>query len=257
MTRQRLWLTWLAIAVAVAIAACGAPALTANSPPAATAPLPAATAPLLSTPAPSPLPNTGGGGFAPQPAIVEERFIEIEWPSAIRLGDSDFIRLSLVPGPEGSLKPTAEAEGHETEGEPIAIPNLYDTHNVLAVAELSGVGFEIDRAGEIGQPLLPGESAQWTWTIHPKSAGEQVLTLTLKLRFVPKSGGETLERAVWAKLLNVEGRTVLGLSGRAADLLGVLGTISGGLLGFPFADKVYEWLWRRIFPKRRGALSKT
>lgn len=235
-----MWLVGLALALSVV--ACGAAA----APPRLAAPAP--TAGIAPTEAGQP--STGGRGEA-APAITEARFVEIEWPASIRVGDSDFIRLALVPGPEGTLMPTAEVAGHQTGGEPIKIPNLYDTHNVLALAELSGVGFGIDRPGEIGQPLLPGERVQWQWTIAPKTAGSQVVTLTLKLRFVPKAGGETVERSVWARLLTLESRAVLGLSGRAADLLGVAGTVSGSLLGFPFADRLYGRLLRRIFPRRK------
>ena len=186
----------------------------------------------------------------PAPAITEERFVEIEWPEAIRVGDSDFVALALVPGEAGQVMPTAETAGHLTEGEPIEIPNLYDTHNVLAVAELSGVGFKIDRPGEVAQPLLPGEPVEWQWTIAPESAGRQVATLGLKLRFVPKAGGDTSERSVWAQRLFIEGRTVFGLSGRAADVLGVAGAVSGGVLSFPFADKFYSYLWRRLVRRK-------
>ncbi|MBI3360998.1 MAG: hypothetical protein HY023_07795 [Chloroflexi bacterium] len=243
---------WL-IAVAVVLSACGS-AATPLQPLAPSATQAPAATQLSFTPAPTQESIPTPLAFATAaPAITEERFVEIEWPPAIRVGDSDFIRLSLVPDAEGSLTPTAETAGHQTQGEPITIPNLYDTHNVLAVAELSGVGFEIDRPGEISQTLLPAERVQWQWIIAPKTAGSHTLTLALKLQFVPKAGGPTSERSVWARLLKVEGRTVLGLSGRMADLLGVVGTISGGLLGFPFADRVYAWLWRRLFPKRMTA----
>jgi hypothetical protein len=182
---------------------------------------------------------------------LETRYVEVEWPVNIRVGDSDFIRLALAPDEGGYLTPTASAAGRETGGEPIEIPDLYATHNVLAVAELSAVGLEMDRAGEVSQPLLPGERAEWQWTIAPKTAGVHIATLNLHLRFVPKAGGAESRRAVWARPLTIEGRTVFGLSGRAADLLGVAGTVSGGLLGFPFADRVYGWLWRRVTKRRK------
>lgn len=248
-----MWLPGLVLALSVV--ACGAPATPPDAGASAATRAPAISASPTAaapTPAPSPTqPPTPGGGDEAAPAITEARFVDIEWPAAIRVGDSDFIRLALVPGPGGALTPTAEVARHQTGGEPIKIPNLYDTHNVLAAAELSGVGFEIDRPGEISQTLVPGGRIQWQWRIAPKTAGSQVVTLTLKLRFVPKSGGETVARSVWARRLTVESRTVLGLSGRATDLLGMVGAVSGGLLGFPFADRLYGWVWRRIFPRRK------
>ncbi len=245
--RPRLSLVWLLLwwaGLLLAQAACAAAA----TPPDSGA-FEATEAPAVShspTEGAAPTQGPAATGPPPAPAIPEERFIEIEWPAAIRVGDSDFVSLALVPGEAGQLTPTAQVAGHQTQGEPIEIPNLYDTHNVLAIAELSGVGFRIDRPGEVAQALLPGEPVQWQWTIAPVSAGKQVATVGLKLRFVPKAGGEASERAIWARPLSIEGRTVLGLSGGAADVLGVLGTVSGGVLGFPFADKFYAWIWRRL-----------
>jgi hypothetical protein len=238
------WLLLWAAALALAQAACGAGSLpleNGESPAAEPSPHEVTT----DVPQPTAPPAT------PAPAITESRVVEIEWPAAIRMGDSDFIRLALALDEGGALAPTAEVAGHETAGERIDIPNLYETHNVLAVAELSAVGLEIDRPGPVSQTLLPGERAEWVWTIAPRTAGEQVATLTLHLRFVPKAGGETSERAVWARRLAIEGRTVLGLSGRAADVLGVAGSVMGAVLGFPFADKLYSWFWRR-FVKRKA-----
>jgi hypothetical protein len=240
-------------ALALVTLACGsaaAPSETGGAAPTQAEPIPhSPTEEVLATPPGDEEPGEGSEG-EPAPAIFEARFVELEWPAAIRVGDSDFIRLALVPGEDGLLTPTAITEEHVTQGEPIQIPDLYATHNVLAVAELSAVGLEVDRPGEISQPLLPGEPVEWQWTVAPKSAGSQVATLGIHLRFVPKEGGQETQRAVWARPLTIEGRTVFGLSGRAADLLGVAGSVSGGLLGFPFADKVYGWVFRRLFKRK-------
>jgi hypothetical protein len=188
----------------------------------------------------------------PAPAIAEARAVELEWPLSLRVGDSDFIRLSLVARADGYVTPTAEAGDHSTSGTPIEIPNLYDTHTIQAIARLDSVGLEIDHAGDWEQPLLPGAPLRWQWTITPRQSGRQVATLTLHLRFTPKAGGEFLQREIWNRTLTINTNTVLGFSGPLAQVVGGAGTVVGSVLGFPFMDNVLVWLWRRIRGKKKA-----
>jgi hypothetical protein len=224
----------------------------------AAAPLPEPTsAPAEGGVAPSPTPfapATQGPSLqeTPPPAITEARAVELEWPLSVRVGDSDFIRLALVAREDGYVTPTAEADDHATSGSPIAIPDLYDTHFVLAVARLDSVGLAVDRAGDWEQPLLPGESPRWQWTITPRQSGRQVATLTLHLRFTPKAGGDSAQREVWHRTLTINTNTVLGLSGPLAQVVGGTGAVVGSVLGFPFMDKVLGWIWNRLWGRRRA-----
>ena len=242
MSQRGLLATSLVLTLAVSasgMAGCAPPATApggAAGPPAATQfpPLPTASAEIAPGPA-----------ERPAPAITEPRAVELEWPLSVRVGNSDIVRLGLVYQPEGYLTPTAEFEGHETTGAPIEIPNLYDTHSVSAIARLDSVAFEIDRSGDWEQMLLPGESLGWQWTITPRQAGRQVATLSLHLHFVPKAGGETLQRRIWNRTLTIEASTVFGLPGPIAQTLGVFGSVVGTVLGVPFLEKVLAFIWRR------------
>jgi hypothetical protein len=41
---------------------------------------------------------------APTPAVqVEARQVELEWPSSLRLGESDVVRLALIPSSQGYI----------------------------------------------------------------------------------------------------------------------------------------------------------
>ena len=69
-----------------------------------------------------------------QPAIPERRRLTLEFPPQIRAGDSDRVRLTLEVDDLGNLTPTAEFAGNVVKGEVIEIPNLYESHQVIAEA---------------------------------------------------------------------------------------------------------------------------
>ena len=73
--------------------------------------------------------------------LVEGRLVELEWPARLRMGESDVIRLALVPTRAGYVA-RAEFPEHDlqTREVPVPRPNGYELY---AIARLDGVGFEI------------------------------------------------------------------------------------------------------------------
>ncbi len=221
----------------------------ASAPPAEVAPEPTFEALPTFAPAPEAPPT-----LAPRPP--EARAVELDYPLSLRIGDSDVIRLALVVAPDGSyLTPTAESEGHTTTGEPVEIPNLYDTHTLVTIARLDSVGLNVDRPGDWEQPLLPGENVTWRWTISAEEPGRQRANLIIYLRFIPKAGGEMSQKELWARTLTIQATDVFGLPPVVAKGLGVFGSVIGAVLSFPFAEKFYGWLWGKI--RRRPAQART
>jgi hypothetical protein len=70
------------------------------------------------------------------------------------------------------------------------------------------------------------------------------------LRFVPKAGGDPLEREILNRALAIHAVTVLGFSAPAAQWFGGLGAFVGAVMGFPFVDKLLEWAWARLRKKK-------
>src|SRR5574341_1765268 len=104
---------------------------------------------------------------APPPAIPESRRLTLEYPPKIRAGDSDVIRLTLEVDALGNVTPTAEVQGNVITGQTVQIPNLYDTHNVIAEARLDIAGLEVRPSDVISEPLAPGQSATFYWSVRP------------------------------------------------------------------------------------------
>jgi hypothetical protein len=189
----------------------------------------------------------------PQPAIPESRRLTLEFPPVMRTGDSTRIRLQLEVDDRGNITPTAVVEGNVVTGEVVEIPNLYDTHNVIAEARLDMAGMEVQPSGTISEPLSQGQAATFYWSVRPNESGKYQGTAWLHLRFVPKAGGQESRIPVSVQFLEIEARSFLGfLNGNLARGIGALGSVVGSVLGFPFVDDLAKWIWRKI---RGGSLN--
>ena len=193
------------------------------------------------------IPVTGGGGEEPQPAIPESRRLTFEFPPVMRTGDSARIRLQLEVDDRGNIVPTAIVEGNVVTGEVVEIPNLYETHNVIAEANLDIAGMEVQPGGIISEPLLPGQSVVFYWSVRPEAAGNYEGTAWLHLRLVPKAGGEESRIPISVQFVTIEVKSFMGfMSGGAARGVGALGSVIGSVLGFPFVDDLVKWFWGKI-----------
>ncbi len=183
------------------------------------------------------------------PAILESRLLTLEYPEQIRSGDSDVVRLTLETDASGNITPTAEVKGNHVTGQPLQIPNLYDTHDVIAEARLDLAGPEIRPSGAIDEPLLPGQAVTFYWSVRPTDTGTFRGTVWLFLKFVNKTTREESQKAISAQMLQIESTNFFGLSGSAARTTGGIGAIVGAVLGFPFASDIMKWVFTRIMKK--------
>ena len=202
-------------------------------------------APPEATSEPAPLPSPAAG-------IPEARFVVMEWPPAIRADESDNVSLSLVMDEGGNLTATAQVEGNEVRTEPVQIPNVYATHNVVAEAALEMAGVIVDPPDEILEPLQPGEPVIFIWSVKPDGVGTFRGTIWVHLRFIPKNGGPESRRVLTAQRIEIRSVNLLGLGGTPARWLGALGSLVGSFLGL---DNVLQWLWKLVTRRRRARAS--
>lgn len=178
----------------------------------------------------------------PQPALPERRRLTLEFPPQMRAGDSDVVRLTLEVDDLGAITPTTEIGGNIVTGEVIEIENLYETHHVVAEARFDIAGMEISPADLSSQPLAQGQSVTFYWSIRPRETGIYRGTVWLYLRFVDKQSGAESQRAVSAQLVEIEAVNLLGLSGNFARTSGVIGSVVGTVIGFPFFEDILKFL---------------
>jgi hypothetical protein len=203
----------------------------------------AGCAPALPTTIPTPQAATRAPAVettqAPQPTqpaatstpLIEKRVIELEWPARLRLGESDVLRLALVPSEDGY---TARAEFQE---HPLATQDIQLKHpsgyTLYGIARLHGVGFEIAPTGDQRRIIPPGEAVSWRWSLSARQAGQQRLSLELGLRWEPDpaSPGPVGESMAFGRSLDVEVISFMGLTQFQAIGLGLFSLLLGSGLG--------------------------
>lgn len=200
--------------------------------------------------APLPSVNPTSMAVTSQPALPERRFLTLEFPPTIRAGDSDIIRLTLEVDDLGNVTPTAELDGNVVTGEVIEIPNLYETHHVVTEARFDVAGMDVRPAELISAPLAQGQPAVFYWSVRPGEVGVYRGTIWLYLRFVDKSNGEESRKTVSAQIVEIEAVNLLGLSTNVVRATGLVGSLVGTVMGFPFFEDIVKFVFGRW--KRRG-----
>ena len=237
------------IVLSFAILACGA---ISGSPAPAAPEEPASVLPTqLSTTAIAPTQTSPQEPAATAlPAIPEQRRITLEYPSQIRSGDSDVVRLTLEVDDLGNITPTAQFEGNVVTGEVVEIPDLYATHNVVAEAKFDIAGLQVSPPDLISQTLSKGQSLNFYWSIRPTDVGIYRGTIWFYLRFVDKVSGEESRKAVSAQVVEIEAVNVLGLPVKLVRTAGGVGSVIGAVIGFPFFEDIVKLVFRRR--RRKG-----
>lgn len=182
-------------------------------------------------------------------AAAEARVVEVEWPPRLRLGDSDSVRLSLIPS-AGGYTVTTEFPDNQVITQTVAVPRP-GGYELFGLARLEGVGFDLAPAAEQVLPLPPGEPVTWRWTITPRAAGRHRLTLDVRLRWVGPAG--VREAQLYSRALTIQVASFLGLTTGQAMWLGILGLMTGG--GVSVAALTFRLKPRPAGPQPNPALS--
>lgn len=237
----RILAAWMVLSLA--ILACGVDASAPEAPvpeeEPAVAPQPTFTSPE----------ESNGEGEPPSlvPAIPERRRLTLEFPPQIRAGDSDVVRLTLEVDDLGNIVPTAQIEGNVVSGEVVEIPNLYETHHVIAEAKFDIAGVQVSPSEVFSQTLSQGQSVTFYWSVRPQEVGVYRGTIWFYLRFVDNVSGEESQKTVSAQLVEIEAVNILGFPPGIVRTFGGIGSVVGAVVGFPF----FEDIIRFIFGKRK------
>jgi len=157
------------------------------------------------------------------------------------LGDSDVVRMALVPSEEG-YKLTTEFPDHTTTTQdvPVVRPEGYD---LSAVGRLDGVGFLISPSKDQVSSLPLDQPVTWHWSLTPEHPGQQRLIVSLLLRWDPLPGteGGTREAVAYSKGLEMQVKSFFGLSRGQTLNTALVGMALGGSMivlaafyGLPF-----------------------
>lgn len=195
------------------------------------------------SPAPTATPGLPSQDQEGPPTIKEDRQLILEWPQKIRKGDSGLISVILEMDQSGDVTPTVTIEGQESSGEPVQIPDLYDTHQVKTYAQLNIAGMEIRPEKQPQKPLQRGEQVSYHWTVFPEKEGVYQGTVTFQVQFTPREGGQRSEIYLPEQIFQIEVDTILGMSGRTARTIGWFGTLLGTIIsGEDIVNLIQRWV---------------
>jgi hypothetical protein len=116
---------------------------------------------------------------------------------------------------------------------------------VIAEARFDMAGMEVRPAELVSEPLAPGNSVTFRWSVRPQDVGVYRGTIWLYLRFVDKQTGAESQKTVSAQLVEIEAVNFLGLSGQFARTTGIIGSVVGTIIGFPFFEDILKYLFKR------------
>jgi hypothetical protein len=165
--------------------------------------------------------------------------------------ESDLVRLTLEMDDLGNITPTAQIGGHVVTGEVIQIPNLYETHFVTAEARIDMVGMDIQPSGPTYEPMKQGQSVTFFWSVRPPEPGRYRGTVWFHINFVDKVSGEDSRLAVSAQIVEIEAVDFFGFSVNFVRTSGVVGSLLGVIVGFPFFDDFLKFLFNKTKKRRR------
>jgi hypothetical protein len=106
--------------------------------------------------------------------------------------------------------------------------------------------------GDSREPMRPGRSVTFLWTIRPDAIGNYDGTIWLHLVFVPLKSDRANELStdripVATQPITIRVVDFLGLGGMPARVVGGIGTLLGSVLGL---DNIIPWLWKRTRKNR-------
>lgn len=257
-----LFLLFAAFALLAALIACGAPMPAASEEAPSDEPSAApATEPLVDLPTavdnPPATPTLevlvpATGEEEPAPALLEFRRLTLEYPPTIKLGSgSEIILLTLDVDEQGNVTPTARVEGNVVEGEVIEIPNLYETHSVTAEAYYQVAGLIVEPPGSTYRPLRRNERVTFTWSVQAKDVGTYGGTIWLFLNFENRTSGEQDRKEISAQIFDIKVVDFFGFSTNFVKTSGVVGSVLGTVVGFPFFKDIVRYLFERFTRKKR------
>jgi hypothetical protein len=154
--------------------------------------------------------------------LIHPRQIILLFPASMRLGEAFSLRLEFSPDPLANPDPT--------------LADIFDTHTVLAAARLEMAGMRLapQSAGwEVTQPLAPGKSAIFSWTLTPLEGGSTEGIAWLTLQCIPADGGAETERVLSAQRFTIRVYSLLGLPVGFLRAIGITG-LGAALLAWLF-----------------------
>ncbi len=135
---------------------------------------------------------------------------EITWPISVVKDQSFDLEVLIIPTPSLTAGATASPTQRQVLSQltPVGTPNVPISQafgqrfDAFAIADLSASAFDISPQQQARQSLDQNEVV-FDWTLTPKYIDQQTLRVSVTGIWIPKGGGETIERPLSGHLLNI------------------------------------------------------
>jgi hypothetical protein len=155
-------------------------------------------------------------------AMPEWRELTLSVPSAIRVGDE--ARITLHFGP---------VDGDNGQNLP---PNAFEVYNVMLEAQMGLNGAGVQPSGVVSQSLAGGEPVTFEWKVRPLNGAQVSGSMFLRLKFIPKTGGESTERVLAIIPVNIQSKSLWNVNISGLRWVGWIFLVLGGVLATPLVS---------------------
>jgi len=156
------------------------------------------------------------------------RYLNLHFPSKIRVGDTAVIRLSLDMLPKHLS--TKKTETQQSENKVDLLNEVSDAYHIIIETRLELAGFEYLPTGGISEALLPLKGVVFYWNVRPRQQGFYHGTIWVYVKYLPKDGGQEVRQLLTAQTVDLESIVFFGLNGEAARISGSIGLVIGLLM---------------------------
>jgi len=197
------------------------------------------------SPADNPPGSSGTLAALAEAANPHVQSITLEYPAVVRVADGGLVRLTVDTARPATASRPVGTNG-DGQGGASVLPGAPPSHNLIAEARLELPGAQVQPYEEISAPLVPGDSVEFLWKVNLPEPKRHQGTAWFFVVFVEKRTHTKHRVAFSAQSLQIEGRTLLGMSGVVARAGGGLGFIATLVLALPLADELLRRLPDRL-----------
>jgi hypothetical protein len=165
-----------------------------------------------------------------QPALLEQRQVELDRPKTLRIGDSAIVSLVFEELNSAVNTPT-NSTGYS---------DVYSSYNLMAEGKLETASLQVDPANPRLESLLAGQTVRFTWQVRAAAEASYPTRVWLVLHFLPLQGGAAIDVPIFIRDLNIQSTSLLGLSGPAARSLGSICIVVGFGLSYDVLIKILK-----------------
>jgi hypothetical protein len=144
---------------------------------------------------------------------MNSRWVTLEWPNSMRIGEMEEITLSFKPVAGNNL--AADAQMVEN--------SVYERYNLMAEGRFEVAGVRVKPSNPIRESMPEGQVVKFTWQISSNKAGIYDGTVWLSLRLLPLDGSPAIQVPIFIKETTIQATSLFGLNIGMVYILGGVG----------------------------------